>query len=454
MHYDKPTEKVVEKLREKFPTLHDDYFVTTSPELESYADIGENNANNIDGTPDPEDAYATHNPRFYEARSPTESNASSRSRSASRSRSVSRSRSSSSLRCMYLDDLYASRSLLTPYASAKLCEFLNWLDLRSDWDKLLLQGTFRPTDETSPHIATDWPSYLTEVLRVANLPRLATTSSDYGPVGPGYFENPTYKLSEEFQFLFANCDISDVLHVLLSKGWRQYSKLIDTHGELDEGEQDEIDELRESLWPIHNEIPRKAMYPKDPRKMLLYDLGNVHVQTSLGETSLCDCVLPNIDARFEDDTQIRLPTLNLGECCVEEKARLRALGVSVGAASTFYIKCLRSLRDSHEIPSPGTVIQLYEEIQSRYDGNISYIRFVKYSSSSSQEDRLTRVAAMPWRMESFYTSQMTPVTVSNRRGWEYMSLCLKDLISFQSIRPASICFGRYAAQRVYRLDYY
>ncbi|KAJ4409227.1 hypothetical protein N0V82_009500 [Gnomoniopsis sp. IMI 355080] len=294
LHYDERTSRVIEKLRETFPTVHEDYFAAIKPATDLQVQTGRANDLGFHDPVDSDDESISVDPNFYRSASPSESKATEESQ----------------------------------------------------------QGSGRTSAQSSG------------------------SGPVISPFGPGG-ENITYALSREFKHLFAQCDVADVLHVLVSN-WQHYSKLIDKSSELEIDDEIGIDELRKSLWSRVGETDGVRSTELDmnlAKEMLLDNIGDVLVQTNLGRTHLRDLVLPDVDALFQDDTQILLPVLKLWKCRPEEKVRLEVFGVSVAPDATFYIKCLRSLHRLQTTPSPGSVVRIYEEIQSQYDGSAqSFIR--------------------------------------------------------------------------------
>lgn len=330
---DEAVARVVRELRESntFSVLHDDYRVITT--LEDNSNSTTTSTSCVDQRSDNESQHCEEN---------------------SWSRTTE----------LYLEDV---ERYLVGRASEELEEFRKWRTLKSYWNTALHKTNGLP-ERLSPRFHDDWHSYLVEVLQVASLPRLAVTSQD--PEDSG-----AYRMSAEFRYLFSTCDISDVLHLLLSN-WHQYSSFIEVSDMGNKDREQELQELRHALWsvPPHGGPRRHGFTLTDQNIRLLHDLRNTMVRTSTGIVPLQACVLPDIDSRFEDDPNTRLPTLKLEQYSTEIKARLKHLLISVDADARYYFKCLDGLVLTRMPPSYETVTQIYKEIQNRYDIELRFIR--------------------------------------------------------------------------------
>lgn len=271
---------------------------------------------------------------------------------------------------VYLEDV--EDFLFIGCSRAEVQEFKRWRTLRSNWDASLRKA-IGLSDAPSPHGHDEWTSYLGEVLQVARLPRLAVTS--YEPEDFG-----AYRMSKEFRRLFFICDVSDVLHLLISN-WHHYSRFFEISGIQNKESEEELQELRDALWfdPDKKHSQRHPFKLANRDSKLLWDLQSTGVRTSTGRVPLFACVLPGIDSRFEDDADILLPTLKLAEYSAEVKARLKILSISVEADVRYYIKCLHALVDSRIRPSHERVSQIYAEIQKRYETDVGFIRYCQPS---------------------------------------------------------------------------
>lgn len=266
-------------------------------------------------------------------------------------------------------DLYLNEvdSYLTGRSSDLVLEFTRWRRLRSDWDASLWNA-MGLSEASSPHGHDKWTSYLGEVLQVARLPRLAVTSTDHQGFGE-------YRMSEDFRLIFSICDVSDVIHLLVSN-WPHYSKFLEISDTQDRDRDQELQDIRDAIWPsTEEEFPDGHAFDITRQNLsLIWDLRYTMVRTSTGMTPLYRSVLAGIDPRFEDDAAIHLPTLKLAEYSAEAKARLSVLLVSVEDDASYYIKCLRGMLRSDTSPSYEQVSQVYAEIQKRYETDTREIR--------------------------------------------------------------------------------
>ena len=188
----------------------------------------------------------------------------------------------------------------------------------------------------------EWMSYLKESLKLSAIPRLVTLAADTSRM--------SFSLSEEFKYLFRECHTADVVQVL-NDNWRTYSSWIEP-----DATQPNIDRLLSC------------------KTRLLNDLKGTAVKTRNGISSLCKTIFPNLDVFLEE--QLQLPILDLEKTKNKLlRQRLGLFGVIVEADIDYYLFCLRWLANQH---SPATTIlcYVYEQIQSRYDGNEELIEYV------------------------------------------------------------------------------
>lgn len=320
---DEPTTRVFEEMRKVFDILHEDYFLSTA----------------------------------------TIQNAKGKKREASYDTNTEFAGSASSKTMHFLEDIGDVQRLPYPVSEKRLREFLRWRSLRRDWDHLLQNGT-RHDARIASDVENEWSSYLTNVLQVANLPRLAQTSSLDQDRG-------SRRLTVDIQLLFDVCNASDVLHVLVSN-WQHYAHLIETRDMADHRKKKELRELRDTLWPSEDPDGPSS---DDPNAMLRRDLQFVEVNTSLGKVTLGSCVLPNLNSIVDKDPHICLPTLDLNHYSDLAQQRLKNFSISVTADTHFHLKCLKALQKQARPPCD-TVTRLYEEVQSRYNENKNLVLWV------------------------------------------------------------------------------
>lgn len=218
------------------------------------------------------------------------------------------------------------------------------------WNKparLLHSGPTRPFDYLSvdyfynmlflpePSRGTDvdsFKSYLISTLRLSSIPRLVT-----------HLDNRRFTLSEEFKFLFRECPVSDVLHLLVEH-WNEYSEWIemDTHKR-------------------HNPVQVES------HENLLKDMRNSLVRTQHGLKSLRQIILSSLDPHIK---RLEIPVTTIDIEGSEDRSlrrKLGLLGIKVEADLDYYLSCLFSLADQGGSPEQNAILHVYEHIQSRYE---------------------------------------------------------------------------------------
>lgn len=369
--HDEPTARVLRKMQSKFPVvLHDDYlFSNTASEndkaMEDSAEMASPKRAHY-----PEDV--SNIPRVTNPISEEENDSRPRAlgnidseREEASDTSNSGTEKSLSKSTYYLEDIADVKRAAYPIFGPGFREFLGWKSLKKDWDNLL-QNKNRHDETSASEIKDGWHSYLKDVLQVATLPRMASTSrspKDRGSLLVHY----------DLKYLFSLCDASDMLHVLLSN-WHHYAHLIEPQGRGDHSEEEELRSLRDTLWHRAEDAESvRDPSPDDPNATLLRQLMSLKVNVGTSKVHLQYCVLPDIDPRFDENPDTRLPTLNLKGLSKDERLRLKYLRISVDADANYYMKCLYQMQET-AIPTHGTLRQLYEEVQSRYDEDEALIR--------------------------------------------------------------------------------
>lgn len=375
--HDEPTARVLRKMQSKFPVvLHDDYLFSTTTSENGSENTPEKAIDDADESASPKRAHYPQDVSNIE----TVTNPISEEEDDSRLRALGSidsewgetSETSSSVidsslsrSTYYLEDIADVQRAPYPIFEPGFREFLEWRSLRKDWDDLL-QNKNRH-DETSASEKEDgWNSYLKDVLQVATLPRMAWTS-------PSPKDRGSLVVHYDFQYLFSLCDASDILHVLLSN-WHHYAHLIEPQGRSDSGEEEDLRCLRDVLW--HRAKDAGSLSdpgPDEPNPTLAHQLMFAKVNVGTSKVSLHSCALPDLDPRFDENPDTRLPTLDLQGFSKDERDRLKYLGVSVDSDERYYVKCLRQIKKK-AVPSHGTLRQLYEEVQSRYDEHEARLR--------------------------------------------------------------------------------
>ncbi|KAF2129618.1 hypothetical protein P153DRAFT_431538 [Dothidotthia symphoricarpi CBS 119687] len=151
-----------------------------------------------------------------------------------------------------------------------------------------------------------------------------------------------FTLSNEFSFMFRECQSSDVLQVLRDN-WHHYSQWIDG---------------------VH-------MVWQDPEFVgssiqLRNEMGSCLVQSAKGATPLQRTVLPSIDPQL--DEQCRIPTVSITDPKHTDWRLLALFGVVIEADIHYYLRCLIAISDEHH-PDVDSVTYIYEKIQTLYKGN-------------------------------------------------------------------------------------
>ena len=177
-----------------------------------------------------------------------------------------------------------------------------------------------------------WDSFLTDNLHLSVVPRLVSLSKA---------DPKSFRLSDEFRYIFQTCHHSDVLEVL-NEYWHTYS-----------------------TW-----LEADCTQTGTSATMLLKDIADVIVQTSAGSTLLRDSVLPGLDQQLQG---VHLPSLELDRPVNDlQKDRLIRLGIAVVADIQYYLSCLKSISKQFH-PDFDTLSYIYEQIQERYDGNEDFV---------------------------------------------------------------------------------
>jgi hypothetical protein len=156
-----------------------------------------------------------------------------------------------------------------------------------------------------------------------------------------------FTLSDEFIFLFRECDSSDVLE-LLKENWHHYSQWID-------GAQ-----LKwQSIAFVNSTIRLKN------------SLGACVVQSANGLLPLRETVLPTLDVQLDGAESI--PSLKIKNPQSPAWNLLSYFGVILKTDIHYYLRCLISMSEQ-ACSDIDTVAYLYDQIQSRYSKSEDLIR--------------------------------------------------------------------------------
>lgn len=374
--HDEPTARVLRKMQSEFPlVLHDDYLISTTASENESKDTPEKAIEDATEIASPQRSHSPEDVSNIERVTNLISEEDDFRQRALESidsewegtseTSDSGTDSSLSTSTYYLEDIADVQRAPYPIFGPGFREFLEWRSLRKDWDDLL-QNKNRHDETSASENEDGWHSYLKDVLQVATLPRMAWTS-------PSPKDRGSLVVHYDFEYLLSVCDASDIFHVLLSN-WHHYAHLIEPQRRSNPSEEEELQCLRDVVW--HRAKDAESLRDQgtdEPSPTLVRQLKSTKVNVGTRKVALNFCALPDLDPRFDENPQTRLPTLDLKGFSKDERDRLKYLGVSVDSDERYYVKCLRQMKKK-AVPSHGTLRQLYEEVQSRYDEREAHLR--------------------------------------------------------------------------------
>ncbi|PQE10655.1 heterokaryon incompatibility protein [Rutstroemia sp. NJR-2017a BBW] len=160
-----------------------------------------------------------------------------------------------------------------------------------------------------------------------------------------------FTLSEEFTFMFRECNSSDVLQ-LLKDNWHHYSQWIDG---------------------AHMNWQNDAFL--ESSNHLKNSLGACLVKSAKGSLPLRDTVLPMIDRQLDEGRHI--PAVDINDPQHPEWILLSYFGVIMKGDVHYYLRCLISISAEHR-PDVDSVAYIYEQVQARYRENEELIRAAFY----------------------------------------------------------------------------
>jgi hypothetical protein len=184
------------------------------------------------------------------------------------------------------------------------------------------------------------------------IPEIFTSSA---PVGN---TQTKFTLSEEFTFMFRECNSSDVLQ-LLKDNWRHYSQWIDG---------------------AHMKWQDAAFLESSTQ--LKNSLGTCLVQSAKGPLLLQGTVLPMIDRQLDEGRHI--PAVDISDPQHPEWSLLNYFGVIMKGDIQYYLRCLISISEEHR-PDVDSVAYIYEQIQARYRENEELIRYVSHDGEDKSQ---------------------------------------------------------------------
>lgn len=218
----------------------------------------------------------------------------------------------------------------------------------------------------------------------------------------------TFALSEEFIFMFRECQSSDVLQ-LLRDNWHHYSQ-----------------------WIAGAHMEWQSASFVDSSIMLRNSMGACLVQTVKGSLPLQETVLPTIDPQLDEGRLIS--AVDIREPHHPEWALLSYFGVAMKSDIHYYLRCLITISDE-DCPDIDIVAYVYEKIQARYKENEELIRYVSHNLIDFSRALNNPSAAFNGRdiilvHSDSLSSTKTPV-------WINMKECLSRDINLESEYPTS-----------------
>lgn len=174
-------------------------------------------------------------------------------------------------------------------------------------------------------------------------------TANVGLPAPEATSDPIFSLSEEFTFMFHECQSSDVLEIL-KDNWQYYSQWIDG---------------AHMKWQ-DSEFARATT-------LLKTTLAQCIVQTAKGALPLCETVLPTVDRRLDESRCIA--ALEVQNPQHPGWKFLGFFGVPLQANIHYYLSCLIAISEKQD-PDIDDVAYVYEKIQSLYKGNEHLVKYV------------------------------------------------------------------------------
>ncbi len=181
----------------------------------------------------------------------------------------------------------------------------------------------------------------------------ATKSQQRGNQTPKQGNDKTsrtiFDISDEFMFMFRECQSSDVLQVLRDN-WHHYSQWIDgAHMQWQDS-----DFLYSSI-------------------QLNEKIASFSVMTAMGKKPLQETVLPSVDRQL--DQEYITPSIQIIEPGHKDWRLLGCFGVLQNASAEYYLRCLQAISEQKR-PNVDLVTYVYDKIQAFYRGNETLIKYV------------------------------------------------------------------------------
>jgi hypothetical protein len=204
-----------------------------------------------------------------------------------------------------------------------------------EWDS-------KTVDNPKPDFSKAWRAYMIKTLHLSEIPRLVRFEDNS--------DRQIYHLSDEFKFLFQACSPSDVLH-LLNEHWTSYAE-----------------------WLEPGATAQKNKNAAASNKRLLKGISGCKIQTRHGIHSLRDTVLPGLDAEL-DKLGLPTPVLDMENSRDGTlRRRLGIFGIKVENDLQYYLTCLQALQKQRHQPDHVAICYIYEQIQSRYSAREDEIK--------------------------------------------------------------------------------
>ncbi|PSN64192.1 hypothetical protein BS50DRAFT_648118 [Corynespora cassiicola Philippines] len=250
--------------------------------------------------------------------------------------------------------------LTTPATSWSQCDFLLPMcrDIHEDYFGSSILGLLESrqmrkteflaqepevTQQRESETRISWQQYLVKNLHLSDIPRLVTRYKGTS--------TKKFMLSEEFKFLFNNCAVSDVLQIL-NENWTAYEEWLEFSHEK------------------HSYDDAKLSH-----RILLEDIGNTQVRSCQSVWSLRDLILPDLDP-YVEKLNIPLPVLETDyEINNTFKSRLTLFGISIINDVRYYLTCLRCVYRQGFVEHDA-LAYLYEQIEVQYADNETIVREV------------------------------------------------------------------------------
>ncbi len=170
-----------------------------------------------------------------------------------------------------------------------------------------------------------------------------------------------FDISDEFMFMFRECQSSDVLQVLRDN-WHHYSQWIDgAHMQWQDS-----DFLYSSI-------------------QLNEKIASFSVMTAMGKKPLQETVLPSVDRQL--DQEYITPSIHIIEPGHKDWRLLGCFGVLQNASAEYYLRCLQAISEQKR-PNVDLVTYVYDKIQTFYRGNETLIKYVTVTTLVLNDTKL------------------------------------------------------------------